>query len=102
MHDHRDLGVEDLEPRRACATAFLIARSRRSRDPIRAMGPHALMGCSILGLEASIAAFEEGGPWREALLAVLARNRDTVVRELARFAPRDRGRAARRDLSRLA
>ena len=66
--------------------AFVIAEPALA-DPIRAMGPHALMGCSILGLEGSIAAFEEGGPWREALLAVLARNRDTVVRELARFAP---------------
>lgn len=67
--------------------AFVIASEPALADPIRAMGPHALMGCSILGLEASIAAFDEGGPWREALLAVLARNRDTVVRELARFAP---------------
>ena len=67
--------------------AFVIAQAPALAEPIRAMGPHALMGCSIVGLEATIAAFGEGGASREALLAVLARNRDTVVRELARFAP---------------
>ena len=67
--------------------AFVIAEAQGLAAPILALGPHALKGCSIVGLEASIAAFEDGGPWRAALLGVLARHRDTVVRELARFAP---------------
>jgi cystathionine beta-lyase len=60
-------------------TAFLIAESEPMSAPILAMSPRTRHGCSILGLEASIAAFESGGPWLEAVLAALARNQRLIV-----------------------
>jgi cystathionine beta-lyase len=45
------------------------------------------MGCSILGLEASIAALEDGGPWLEAVIAALARNQRLVVAAVAASLP---------------
>ena len=70
-------------------TAFLIAEDAAMMAPVRELGPRVRHGCSILGLEASIAAYRSGGPWLEAVLATLARNRDMVGR-------RGRGRAPRR------
>ena len=64
-------------------TAFLIAEEDALRAPIMAMRPRARMGCSILGLEASAAAFEDGGAWLRGVLEVLERNRDLVVERLA-------------------
>ncbi len=60
-------------------TAFLIAEAEEMRAPIMAMAPRTRHGCSILGLEASIAALRDGGPWLDAVLTVLARNQRTVV-----------------------
>ena len=68
-------------------TAFLIAEDEAMREPILALGPHARMGASILGLEASIAAFEEGGEWLEAVIVVLARNARTIAGALAPTLP---------------
>jgi cystathionine beta-lyase len=60
-------------------TAFLIAEADEMRAPIMAMAPRTRGGCSILGLEASIAALRDGGPWLDGVLAVLARNQRLVV-----------------------
>jgi cystathionine beta-lyase len=68
-------------------TAFLIGESEAMRAPIVAMGPHALMGCSILGLEASIAALRDGGPWLESVIATLVRNQRLILEAVATTLP---------------
>jgi cystathionine beta-lyase len=68
-------------------TAFMIAESEAMRAPILALPPRRRGGCSILGLEASIAALRDGGPWLEAVRAVLARNQRLVVEAVADTLP---------------
>jgi cystathionine beta-lyase len=68
-------------------TAFLIAESEAMRDPILALPPRRRSGCSILGLEASMAALRDGGPWLDTVVAVLARNQRLVVETVAAALP---------------
>jgi cystathionine beta-lyase len=68
-------------------TAFLIAEDEAMRAPILELGPRARMGCSILGLEATITALRCGGPWLDAVLGVLARNARLVVEAVASSLP---------------
>jgi cystathionine beta-lyase len=68
-------------------TAFLIAEDPAMMAPVRELEPRVRHGCSILGLEATIAAYGSGGPWLEAVLATLSRNRDIVVRAVAETLP---------------
>jgi len=67
-------------------TAFLVA-GEGPLAPIMAMPPRTRHGCSILGLEATIAAYEQGGPWLDAVLSVLERNRATVLEAVAATMP---------------
>jgi cystathionine beta-lyase len=63
-------------------TAFLVA-DEAMLAPVMATSPRLRHGCSILGLEATIAAYEQGGPWLAAVLAVLERNRAILLERVA-------------------
>jgi cysteine-S-conjugate beta-lyase len=68
-------------------TAFLIAESEPVLAPVMAMPYRTRHGCSILGLEATIAAFGAGGPWLDAVLAALTRNRRLIADAVASSMP---------------
>jgi cystathionine beta-lyase len=59
-------------------TAFLICENESLVAPI-VETPRAHMGCSIAGLEGSIAAFTHGEEWLAGVLALLERNRGVLL-----------------------
>ena len=67
-------------------TAFLIA-GEAMLAPVMETSPRLRHGCSILGLEATIAAYEQGGAWLAAVLTVLERNRATLLDRVAATMP---------------
>jgi cystathionine beta-lyase len=62
------------------ATAFAIIPDAGLRARFQAARGGMVEGANVLGLEATRAAYAEGGPWLAALLKVLEANRDTLLR----------------------
>jgi cystathionine beta-lyase len=60
-------------------TAFMICERDSLLAPILATSPRGHMGCSIAGLEASIAAFAQGDEWLGTVLRLLERNRSMLL-----------------------
>ncbi len=67
--------------------AFAIAGTDRMRKRLAALPPELPWRAGNLGVLASIAAFERGGPWLRELLAYLDANRRLVTRLLAEVLP---------------
>lgn len=65
----------------ACAVVSDEALRRRFAAGMRGLMPDA----NVLGLVAAEAAYAEGDPWRQALLAVLREHRRTLVRRVAEW-----------------
>jgi cysteine-S-conjugate beta-lyase len=59
-------------------TAFLVCERESLLAPILAAAPRHI-GCSIVGLEATIAAFSQGEEWLSAVLRLLERNRAVLL-----------------------
>jgi cystathionine beta-lyase len=67
--------------------AVVVAGSRRARELLARLPPDLHDRAGILGVLASIAAFREGGPWLDGLLAHLDRNRRLLTELLAAELP---------------
>ncbi|MEW9529911.1 MalY/PatB family protein [Microbispora sp. NPDC049125] len=63
-----------------CAVAHL--GSKAVRDALGGRPPHVYGAPGVLGVEATIAAWRDGGPWLEEVLTVLDRNRRMVAGRL--------------------
>lgn len=68
-------------------TAFAIITDRSLRDAFNASRSGLVDSVNLIGLEATLAAYRDAGPWREALLDYLQENRDHLGRELQRLVP---------------
>ncbi|MCS6786490.1 MAG: PatB family C-S lyase [Thiobacillaceae bacterium] len=70
------------------ATAYAIVPDAALRALLQqAMQAHGLEGPNLFGLAALVAAYREGGPWLEALIAYLRGNRDHTLAWLAQHLP---------------
>jgi cystathionine beta-lyase len=67
--------------------AQLIVSNDADRAVLESLGPWATLGTSTLGAVANTAAFAHGGPWLDAVLAYLDRNRHLLVELLATHLP---------------
>ena len=67
--------------------AFAIFGSDELARPFRELPPHVLGHCGILDDAATRAAWTEGQPWLDEVLAYLRENRDLVLEFLARALP---------------
>ncbi|WP_213815924.1 MalY/PatB family protein [Glaciihabitans sp. dw_435] len=63
--------------------AIMVAGSDRGRDVLDGMSEEVGFRTSILGLHGSVAAYDEGGPWLDGVLAALESNRDLLRALLA-------------------
>jgi cystathionine beta-lyase len=72
--------------------AQIVAGSRADAQALAALPIVANHGMSPLGLEANIAAYDDGGPWLDTALAHLAGNRDLFAEHLAERLPKARMR----------
>lgn len=68
-------------------TGFAIITDRELRDAFNAARSGMVDSVNLMGLEATLAAYRDAGPWREALLDYLQANRDHLRRELQRLIP---------------
>ena len=67
--------------------AVMVASSARTRLQLDSMPEEVSARTSILGLHASVAAYNDGGPWLEGVLASLAENRLLLAELLAAELP---------------
>ena len=85
-HGHRDLGVEGLEPARAQVRPA-GPQQRRGRRALGRVGFLSEHGASTLGVVANTAAYDQGGPWLDDVLAYLDGNRRLLAELLAEQLP---------------
>lgn len=68
-------------------TGFAIITDRELRNAFNAARSGMVDSVNLMGLEATLAAYRDAGPWREALLDYLQANRDHLGHELQRLIP---------------
>ncbi len=68
-------------------TGFAIITDRDLRNAFNTARGGMVDSVNLMGLEGTLAAYRDAGPWREALLDYLQENRDHLGRELQRLIP---------------
>lgn len=68
-------------------TGFAIITDRKLRDAFNAARSGMVDSVNLMGLEATLAAYRDAGPWRAALLDYLQENRDHLGGALRRLIP---------------
>jgi cysteine-S-conjugate beta-lyase len=66
---------------------FAVAGTAAMADKLSGLGHLAIGGASILGIEATVAAFTEGGPWMDEVVRYLDGNRRLLRELLSRHLP---------------